>query len=211
VQRFRSAAQADFETALDTPIVALTANALAGDHERCLAAGFDEYLPKPFKLQQIDALLARWTLPDSQSLVSEPPPARSKKSSARMPDVPAGEAAILDLSVIDRIREMEQRGAARLLERLIDTYTTTATKLMADAERALAQRDAVMLRHAVHTLKSSSANVGATALSQCFGTVEVHAREGKTQAAEHEWPVVRIEYERALQALHTLLAVENAA
>ncbi len=76
---------------------------------------------------------------------------------------------------------------------------------------ALAQRDAVMLRHAVHTLKSSSANVGATALSQCFGAIEVHAREGKTQAAEHEWPAVRIEYERALQALQALLAVENAA
>ncbi|MGZ9076431.1 MAG: Hpt domain-containing protein, partial [Burkholderiaceae bacterium] len=165
---------------------------------------------KPFKLQQIDALLARWTLPDSQSLVSEPlQPARSKRSPA--PEVPTGETAVLDLSVIDGIREMEQRGAARLLERLIETYTTTATKLMAHAERALAQRDAVMLRHAVHTLKSSSANVGATALSQCFGAVEIHALEGKTQAAEHEWPVVRIEYERALQALHALLAVENAA
>ena len=61
VRRFRSAAQADFETALDTPIIALTANALAGDQERCIAAGFDEYLPKPFKQQQIEALLARWT------------------------------------------------------------------------------------------------------------------------------------------------------
>jgi len=212
VRRFRAAAQADFETALDTPIVALTANALAGDQERCLAAGFDEYLPKPFKLRQIDALLARWTLPDRQCLVSEPQqPARSKPLSSQAPGVPSGEAVVLDLSMIDRIREMEQRGAARLLERLIDTYTATTTKLMADAERALAQRDAVMLRHAVHTLKSSSANVGATALSQGFGAVEIHAREGRTQAAEHEWPAVRIEYERALQALHTLLAVENAA
>ncbi len=61
VRRFRSAAQADFETRLDAPIVALTANALAGDQERCLAAGFDEYLPKPFKQHQIEALLVRWT------------------------------------------------------------------------------------------------------------------------------------------------------
>ena len=59
---------------------------------------------------------------------------------------------------------MEQRGAARLLERLIETYTSTAAKLMADAELALAHRDAVMVRHAVHTLRSSSANVGATAI-----------------------------------------------
>ncbi len=106
---------------------------------------------------------------------------------------------------------MEQRGAARLLERLIDTYTSTATKLMADAELALAHRDAVMVRHAAHTLKSSSANVGATLLSQCFGAIEVHARGGKTQEAEHEWPAVRVEYARAVQALQALLTVENTA
>ena len=207
VRRFRSAAQADFETALDTPIVALTANALAGDQERCLAAGFDEYLPKPFKQQQIDSLLARWTTPGGRAMSGS-----HKQGAARQAQAAAlspGEAPVLDMSVIDRIREMEQRGAARLLERLIDTYTTTATKLMTDAERAMAQRDPVMLRHAVHTLKSSSANVGATALSLCFGTLEVHARDGNTQAAEHEWPAVRVEYQRALHALHALLTVES--
>ena len=115
------------------------------------------------------------------------------------------------MSVIDRIREMEQRGAARLLERLIETYTSTATKLMADAELALAHSDAVMVRHAVHTLKSSSANVGATTLSERFALVEVQAREGNTQDAEHEWPAVRIEYARAVQALQALLTVENAS
>jgi len=69
----------------------------------------------------------------------------------------------------------------------------------------------VMVRHAVHTLKSSSANVGATTLSERFALIELHAREGKTQEAEHEWPAVRIEYARAVQALQALLTVENAA
>ena len=213
VRRFRSAAQADFETALDTPIVALTANALAGDQERCFAAGFDEYLPKPFKQQQIDALLARLTRQTDLRSASR---TRKQVASVQIPTplasgAGAGEKPVLDMSVIERIREMEQRGAARLLERLIETYTSTATKLMADAELALAHSDAVMVRHAVHTLKSSSANVGATTLSERFALVEVQAREGNTQDAEHEWPAVRIEYARAVQALQALLAVENAA
>ncbi|HWL73451.1 MAG TPA: response regulator, partial [Burkholderiaceae bacterium] len=81
VRRFRSAAQADFETPLDAPIVALTANALAGDQERCLAAGFDEYLPKPFKQHQIEALLTRWT-------------ATPNKAGARRALKPAPKAAV---------------------------------------------------------------------------------------------------------------------
>jgi CheY-like chemotaxis protein/HPt (histidine-containing phosphotransfer) domain-containing protein len=210
VRRFRSAAQADFETPLDAPIVALTANALAGDQERCLAAGFDEYLPKPFKQQQIEALLTRWTAaPDAGNARRAPKPVA--KIAANASAVDAGENSVLDMSVIERIREMEQRGAARLLERLIETYTSTATKLMADAELALAHRDPVMVRHAVHTLKSSSANVGATLLSQRFGAIELHARDGRTQEAEHEWPAVRVEYARAVRALQALLAVENTA
>ena len=104
---------------------------------------------------------------------------------------------MLDLTVIERIREMEQRGAARLLERLINTYATTATKLMADAERAMAQRDAIMLRHATHTLKSSSANLGATALSRRFAALETHARERQCRRRRQEWPAACSEYEQA--------------
>ena len=161
VRRFRSAAPADFESALDIPVVALTANALAGDQERCLEAGFDEYLPKPFKQQQIDALLARLTRPNGRA--AAPVSVAAAPAPAAEPDAGENDAQVLDMAVIERIRQMEQRGAARLLERLINTYAATAAKLMADAERAMAQGDATALRNATHTLKSSSANLGATA------------------------------------------------
>ncbi|HYM48387.1 MAG TPA: Hpt domain-containing protein, partial [Burkholderiaceae bacterium] len=153
-----------------------------------------------------------WTRPEGrQAARSAPNDAGATKVRTASSDIAGSDVQVLDMSVIDRIREMEQRGAARLLERLIETYTATATKLMADAERALAQGDAAALRQAVHTLKSSSANVGATTLSQRFGALELHAREGRTQAAGHEWAAVRIEYERALQALQALMTAENVS
>jgi len=96
-----------------------------------------------------------------------------------------------------------------LLERLISTYATTATKLMADAERAMEQGDAMALRNAVHTLKSSSANLGATTLSRRFAALETYAREGSMPPAEQEWAAACDEYERALQALQSLMAVES--
>jgi CheY-like chemotaxis protein len=200
VRRFRAAAAADYETRLDVPIVALTANALAGDEERCRAAGFDDYLPKPFRQQQLDDILERWLNGDPRK--SEP--TADTRAATAPSDAAANEGQILDLSVIERIREMEQRGAARLLERLIQTYLTTAARLVGDAERALEQGDADALRHAVHTLKSSSANLGATTLSKHFAALELHARSRRLHAARRDWPVARTEYERAVQALQAI-------
>ncbi len=78
--------------ALDTPIVALTANALAGDQERCLAAGFDEYLAKPFKQQQIDALLARLDAALSRERAACAEAGRHAPRAQREPVVDEGEA-----------------------------------------------------------------------------------------------------------------------
>jgi DNA-binding response OmpR family regulator len=195
VRRFRSSEAADYETRLDVPIVALTANALAGDEERCRAAGFDDYLPKPFRQQQLDEMLERWL---------NGGPRKGDDGDAAEASAESGQPApveILDPTVIERIREMERRGAAKLLERLIRTYLTTAAKLVADAERALEQGDADALRHAVHTLKSSSANLGATTLAKLFASLELHARARRVHVARRDWPEAKAEYERAVRAL----------
>jgi HPt (histidine-containing phosphotransfer) domain-containing protein len=121
-----------------------------------------------------------------------------------------GDAAALDAAVIERIRDMERRGAARLLERLIATYLDAAAKLVAAAEAALESGDAQALRQAVHTLKSSSANVGAAHLAQRCAGLEALARAGEVVAARADWPAARDEYARAVRALRALAPGEPA-
>jgi HPt (histidine-containing phosphotransfer) domain-containing protein len=112
--------------------------------------------------------------------------------------------------VIELIRDMERRGATRLLQRLVETYVATAARLVTQAAYALKGGDCAALQHAAHTLKSSSANLGATELSQRFGVLERHARDGTLAAARAEWAATQAEYERVVTALQSLAVHEEA-
>ena len=220
-----------FLSSREVPVIALTANALAGDAERCLAAGFSEYLAKPFRKQQMLDVIQRWSgrtapvsdVPASAAAAMQaasPAPAASATAVAVPPamTLPAAAAhsagaepsATLDAGVLDHIRAMERRGAARLLERLVATYQTNAAKLLADAESALARDDGAALRQAVHTLKSSSANVGALALARQCGEVEALARSEQLARARDVWPPLADEMARVVLALQELPRGEGA-
>jgi HPt (histidine-containing phosphotransfer) domain-containing protein len=111
---------------------------------------------------------------------------------------------VLDAEVIERIVEMERRGAPNLLARLVATYLDSAARLVAAAERALAEHDGPALRQAVHTLKSSSANLAATEFAAHCAQLEALARDGAVAQARLQWPAARAEYERAVRALRSL-------
>jgi len=167
-----------------TPIVALTANALRGDAEKCFAAGMDRYLSKPFTSDQLYQVL--------ESCVPENEPA---DAAVKIED------AVLDRQALGRIRALHRPGGPNLLAKVLGLYSSSSLALT-DAMRTAAQsNDAESVRQAAHALKSSSANVGAMAFADLCKDVEVAAAEGRLDQARALVDGLLAEHKRVLQAL----------
>jgi signal transduction histidine kinase/DNA-binding response OmpR family regulator len=149
-----------------TPIVALTANALSGDAEKCFAAGMDYYLSKPFTSDQLFQVIE-----SCRSVSIQPIPE------------PKTENVVLDQQALERIRALHRPSSASFFAKVVGLYSSNSSALI-DAMRAAAlSNDAAGVRNAAHSLKSSSANVGAMAFAELCRDVEVAAGDGRLDHA----------------------------
>jgi CheY-like chemotaxis protein/anti-sigma regulatory factor (Ser/Thr protein kinase) len=191
-----------------TPVVALTANAMEGDRERCLQAGADGYLSKPFSPMDLGKLLEKW-LPvigtrdaaaTSQAELPEAEPAGSVPGQGDGQGIESSAAAI-DQSVLDVIRDMEDEEDPDMLAEIVGLYLGRAPELLQAMQEAVANRDAEPLRVAAHTLKSSSANVGARVLADLCRELEELGRGGSLDNAASKLSLLYDEYRRVDAAL----------
>jgi len=152
-----------------TPIVAVTANAMAGEDERCRAAGMDGYLSKPVSLQRLRATLQRWL--------------RGAGS-----DAPAIDRAVLDPWL---------QGDETARRDLLAKFSGSATESRHDIETAMAAGDLAALAAAAHRLKGSALAVGARALGDAAQTLERAAKAGDRATCQDGLGPLAVEVQRA--------------
>ena len=184
------------------PIIALTANAMAQDREECLNAGMDDHLSKPFSMQTMQDMLDRWT-----------PPAASTKSEAAAElaaQAPAKAAEVLDRQVLDQLSTLLK---PERLARAINLYLVESPKLIQKLKQAAAVNDAPEIVRSAHSLKSSSATLGARVLSRYCDDIEASARCADAKEACKIFAKIETEYgcvQTALTAEFELLAACKA-
>jgi PAS domain S-box-containing protein len=154
-------------TAVDhrhTPIIALTANAMEGDRARCLAAGMDDYLAKPFTLAQLREILARWlksrTAVEKAEAITSP---AGKPAHAPSDPLPPPSPIEIDKTAWNAIVALQRPGRPDILAKVLTAYLNDSRVLVEEIRAAVNTQNADTLAKAAHRLKSSSAQLGALA------------------------------------------------
>jgi PAS domain S-box-containing protein len=165
-------------------LIGMTALAMDGDRERCLAAGMDDYVTKPVRPEELQRALELCV----------------PRSTAARPVRVAGEPS-LDEQVLANLRELQEPGDADFVTMLIDHLLADVPERIGAMGDAVRHGDATALERAAHSLKSSAANLGLLELSRLAGVLEASGAAGDLSGADVALTALRSEFHRAAPLL----------
>ncbi len=189
-----------------TPIIALTAHALNEVRDRCLEAGMDDFLAKPFEERQMAATLMRWLVPRGTvafriAEAATGAPGRDE----RLTDT------VIDGAAIGGLRALDRDAKSSRLARAVSRFVEIAPPLVSAIRRNCADDDAEALWKAAHSLKSSAGALGAKQLSRRCAEIESVARDSGVEGTRALVAALDADLTRAINGLQSTLGEAHAA
>ena len=182
-----------------TPVIAMTASAMEGDRERCLAAGMDDYVSKPVRIDELSAAL------DRHIRVPEPATSDSPTNGDGRPN---GGGAILDSDRLDDLRHLNH-GGEDVLRTLVEMFLRETPARLESLRRAAGAGDGDSVARAAHALRGSSGYLGATAMFTMLESIEATGRRGRVTELAAAIERLEAEYESVAVALQAEIAADR--
>ncbi|MGR9052808.1 MAG: response regulator, partial [Gammaproteobacteria bacterium] len=172
------------------PIVALTGDVVSGQRDRCLDVGMDDFLSKPFILEDLVRIMAH-ALADK------------KKTSALRSEQRSGDEAtgdVIDVKALDKIRNLQRVDSGTLVNKIIDLYLDATPAQLRDMRQAWADNNLAGLAKLAHSMKTSSSNLGAETLARYCRRLEADVQNMLSEEVDDLMLRIDSEYERVNRA-----------
>ncbi len=174
-------------------IIAMTAFALEGDKEKCLEAGMNDYISKPFMIEEIVSKITKWF------------GGNMEKSISKKTEVKKTNAEWIDLSVIGRLKEMASEADPSFFKDVVDMFVAQVPSILMEMEKGYSSGNAKQMGAAAHKLKGSALNIGAKQLAELCRTIELKGRANDTSGCDKLIAQVKEVYEKTAEELYRLV------
>ncbi|MBQ0796356.1 response regulator [Zhongshania sp.] len=188
------------------PVIALTANAMTGDKEKCISAGMNDYLPKPFTPHALIEKLQQWLTIESPNPLSNIAPSTNTDPEETNAEANIEPAMWLPAKALD-----SAMGRPEVLKKLLELFCEQISTQLCDIENAYAESDIEKITNIAHAVKGSAGQLQGIQLHQCAASLERAGKDNDTHAISRHYEEFQLHSQNLKACFEQYLHQANAA